>query len=155
MEEIINLLDEKKIPYDKKLIEKAFKLAEKEAEGNVTVNNIKVIDHIKEVTKIVINLDVDTDLVYAAILHETLKNNKKENLEYIKKEIGKDTAIIVEDVSKLTPIMYKSQDTEAYRKMFMALAKDVRAIILKLADRLDNMRNIKLMPEDIKKQKKH
>ena len=153
MKEIINLLEEKKIPYDLELIKKAFALAEKEAEGRVTVNNIKVIDHIKEVTKIVINLDVDTDLVYAAILHESLKNNKEENLEYIRKEIGEDTAIIVEDVSKLTPITYKSEDTESYRKMFMALAKDVRAIILKLADRLDNMRNIKLMPEDIKKVK--
>ncbi len=100
MEEIIDLLESKNITYDRSLLEKSFKLAEREAKGKVTVNNIDVIKHVIEVTKIIVNLDVDTDLIYAAILHETLKENKKENYEYIKKEISEDVAEIVEDVKQ-------------------------------------------------------
>ncbi len=151
LEEITKLLEEKNIDIDKEILKKSIEFAEITAKDKLTISNTKVIDHIKEVTKIIINLDVDKDLVLAAILHESLKENPKENYEYISKKIGKDVADIVQDVSRITPITYKAKDIDGMRKMFMAIAKDVRAIILKLADRLETMRNIKLMPEDVKK----
>lgn len=151
LEEITKLLNEKNIKIEEDILKKAISFAEQNAKDKKTVTNVNVIDHIKEVTKIIINLDVDKDLVLAAILHESLKENHKENYEYIVKNFSEDVANIVEDVTRITPITYKAKDIDGMRKMFMAIAKDVRAIILKLADRLETMRNIKQMPEDIKK----
>lgn len=151
LEEINKLLNEKNIKIEEDILKKAISFAEQNAKDKKTVTNVNVIEHIKEVTKIIINLDVDKDLVLAAILHESLKENHKENYEYIVKNFSEDVANIVEDVTRITPITYKAKDIDGMRKMFMAIAKDVRAIILKLADRLETMRNIKQMPEDIKK----
>ncbi|MEG0074018.1 MAG: bifunctional (p)ppGpp synthetase/guanosine-3',5'-bis(diphosphate) 3'-pyrophosphohydrolase [Clostridia bacterium] len=149
MEEIIELLDKNEIEYSKEVIEKAYNLASLAYKDKVTKINKPVIDHCVETAKILIELNLDINLVIAALLHEMPKYVDTSTLE-IKKEFGEDIASLVQDTSKLYLLNYnnKSADPENLRKMFMAIAKDIRVVIIKLADRLEDMRNIKDMDKE-------
>jgi len=103
-----------------------------------------------EVAYILTDLELDDATICSALLHDIIEDTKvtKEDLE---KEFGGDIAEIVEGVSKLSQIQYFSieeQQVENYRKMFLAMGKDIRVILIKLADRLHNMRTLSFLKRD-------
>ncbi|MBI4898465.1 MAG: bifunctional (p)ppGpp synthetase/guanosine-3',5'-bis(diphosphate) 3'-pyrophosphohydrolase [Actinobacteria bacterium] len=105
--------------------------------------------HPVEVAKICVGMRLDTETLCAALLHDTVEDTST-TLEDIHAFFGDETAVLVDGVTKLTGITFKSRDeaqAENYRKMIVAMAQDIRVILIKLADRLHNMRTIGAMPK--------
>src|SRR5208283_3909022 len=92
---------------------------------------------------------LDTETLCAALLHDTVEDTTA-SLEEVRERFGEDVASLVDGVTKLTGITFSSRDeaqAENYRKMIVAMASDVRVILIKLADRLHNMRTIGALPK--------
>ncbi|MCO5315514.1 MAG: bifunctional (p)ppGpp synthetase/guanosine-3',5'-bis(diphosphate) 3'-pyrophosphohydrolase [Solirubrobacterales bacterium] len=107
------------------------------------------IAHPVGVTRICVGMGLDTDTLCAALLHDTVEDTSA-SLEEIEAEFGSDVALLVDGVTKLTGITFESRDehqAENYRKMMVAMARDVRVILIKLADRLHNMRTLSSLPK--------
>ena len=149
-EELKKMIDPGK-GYDMERIEKAYLLAEKAHSGQFRASGEPYIVHPVEAAKITVQLGMDTDTVVTALLHDVVEDTDI-TLEEIKKEFGTDVANLVDGVTKLKQIKKvnnaskEEQQAENVRKMFMAMAKDIRVIIVKLADRLHNMRTIDAKP---------
>lgn len=139
---------------DQDRIEKAFLFARKLHEGQFRVSEEPYIIHPVEVAKILINLRADTDTVIAAFLHDILEDTDTQP-EVIEKEFGEDVLTLVQGVTKLGKYHFQSKEerqAENFRRMFIAMANDIRIIFLKLADRLHNMRTLNFMrPEKQKR----
>ncbi len=108
------------------------------------------IIHPLAVAEILTELEVDCDTLIAALLHDTVEDTGKTIAE-IKVDFGEDVACLVDGVTKLSRIPYSSKEevqAENFRKMFLAMAKDIRVVLIKLADRLHNMRTIRHMSAD-------
>ncbi|MBQ3230800.1 MAG: bifunctional (p)ppGpp synthetase/guanosine-3',5'-bis(diphosphate) 3'-pyrophosphohydrolase, partial [Clostridia bacterium] len=132
--------------YDYDKIYKAYEYAEKLHEGQKRISGEDYIIHPLSVAEIVLDLQLDTDSVCAAFLHDTVEDcADKIDLAVIKKEFGSDVAEIVDGVTKLVHIPFETKQDESIenlRKMFLAMSKDIRVIFIKLADRLHNMRTL-------------
>lgn len=135
------------------LIHKAYEVAAEAHEGQMRNSGEKYITHPLHVAIILTELHIDDTTIAAAILHDVV-----EDTIYTTKEMeelfGKDVAMLIDGVTKLSKMQYQSkeeQQLETYRKMFLAMAKDIRVIMIKLADRLHNMRTLKFMREDKQK----
>ena len=152
-EEIRPLISERS-EEDKALIEKAFLFARARHEGQFRVSEEPYIIHPVEVAKILIGLKTDSHTVMAAFLHDILEDTDT-TPETIQKEFGEDVLTIVQGVTKLGKYHFNSKEerqAENFRKMFIAMASDIRIIFLKLADRLHNMRTLNFMrPEKQKR----
>src|SRR5665647_960460 len=130
------------------LLEKAFAMALHAHDGQHRLSGEDYIHHPLGVARILADLQLDADSIAAALLHDVVEDTTI-TLEQLEKDFGKDIAILVDGVTKLSRIEYKSkeeQQMENYRKMFLAMAKDIRVVLIKLADRLHNMRTLKHMP---------
>lgn len=141
--------------YDKELILQAFSLAEKQHAGQTRFSGEPYIIHPIEVAKILVQLGLDSQSVVAALLHDVIEDTDV-TAEDIQKQFGKDVAFLVEGVTKLGKVDIKSkveQQAENIRKMLLAMAEDVRVIIIKLADRLHNMRTLDFMYEHKRREK--
>lgn len=141
-------------PEELELVEKAYKFAKKTHSGQFRVSGEPYIVHPVEVAKILAGLEVDTNTVIAAFLHDILEDTDTKP-EVIKEQFGEDVLNLVQGVTKLGKLKFKSKEerqAENFRRLFIAMANDIRVIFLKLADRLHNMRTLDCMPED--KQKK-
>ena len=106
--------------------------------------------HPCEVAKILIDLGLDAATIAAALLHDVIEDTSSTE-EDIKREFGEEVLALVSGVTKLEKIVFKSQedaDAENFRKIFVAMAKDVRVIIIKLADRLHNMRSLNFLSHE-------
>lgn len=135
--------------YDTRLIKKACEISCAAHENQVRRSGEPYFFHPLHVACILVELGMDTESVVAAILHDTLEDTELKH-EDIKREFGKDVADLVEGVTKLgrVPLSSKEeQQAENIRKMLLAMAQDIRVIIIKLADRLHNMRTIQYLPE--------
>lgn len=135
-------------------IEEAFHFAERLHEGQYRVSEEPYIIHPVEVAKILINLKADSHTVMAAFLHDILEDTDTQP-EEIEKRFGKDVLTLVQGVTKLGKLQFKSKEerqAENFRRLFIAMANDIRIIFLKLADRLHNMRTLNFMaaPKQIK-----
>ena len=140
---------------DLAMIEKAYNVSTKAHEGQERVSGDPYIVHPVEVGCILAELEMDDSAIAAGILHDTLEDTTF-TYEQIKKQFSTEIAELVEGVTKLTKIPYTSKQeiqAENFRKMFLAMAKDIRVIIIKLGDRLHNMRTLKFMAKDKQLQK--
>ncbi len=101
------------------------------------------------VARICAGMRLDTETLCAALLHDTVEDTSA-SIEEVRARFGEEIAAVVDGVTKLTGITFQSRDeaqAENYRKMMVAMATDVRVILIKLADRLHNMRTIEAMPK--------
>jgi guanosine-3',5'-bis(diphosphate) 3'-pyrophosphohydrolase len=113
------------------------------------------IIHPLAVAEILTELEVDSDTLVAALLHDTVEDTGK-TVEEIHAEFGEDIASLVDGVTKLSRIPYSSKEeiqAENFRKMFLAMAKDIRVVLIKLADRLHNMRTMRHMSVEMQQEK--
>lgn len=128
-------------------IKRAFDYAAKLHEGQYRISEEPYIIHPVEVAKILIDLMVDKNTIIAALLHDIIEDTDTKP-EEIKELFGEDVLNLVQGVTKLGKLQFKSKEerqAENFRRMFIAMANDVRVIFLKLADRLHNMRTLNYM----------
>ena len=141
---------------DLSMIRKAYEVA-KEAHGDqLRKSGEPYISHPMHVAIILAKLEMDKETVAAAILHDVVEDTSM-TLDELKNEFGEEVALLVDGVTKLTQIKYTTDKIEVQaenlRKMFLAMAKDIRVIIIKLADRLHNMRTLQYMSREKQKEK--
>ncbi len=132
---------------DIKEIEDAYVFAAKLHAGQYRISEEPYIVHPVEVAKILTDLMMDKDTIIAALLHDIIEDTGT-SPETIKEHFGEDVLNLVQGVTKLGKYQFKSKEerqAENFRRMFIAMAKDVRVIFLKLADRLHNMRTLNYM----------
>ena len=128
-------------------VKKAFELANEAHKAQLRYSGQPYIIHPIAVAKILLNLGMDSESVEAALLHDTVEDTDV-TLDNLKKEFGDDVALLVDGVTKLgrVPLSTKEeQQAENIRKMLLAMSHDIRVIIIKLADRLHNMRTLDFM----------
>ncbi len=132
--------------YDYNKILKAYEYAESLHEGQKRISGEDYIVHPLSVAEEILKLQLDTDAICAALLHDTVEDcADKIDLDLIRKEFGKAVADIVDGVTKLVHIPFETKQDESIenlRKMFLAMSKDLRVIFIKLCDRLHNMRTL-------------
>ncbi len=160
--EIKNLYDELIIKIRKyrptediSLVDKAFELAYDAHNGQVRKSGEPYVIHPICVAIILSELEMDFETIIAGLLHDVIEDTDYTYSD-ISKMFSKEVADLVEGVTKLENIKYSSkeeQQAENYRKMFLAMATDIRVVIIKIADRLHNMRTLKHMPEHKQKEK--
>ena len=152
---LIKLVRENMTENDVFLVEKAYFIAKKAHEGQFRFSGEPYIIHPVSVAIILYNLGMDGESMAAALLHDVVEDTDmtKENIQ---EEFGEDVANLVEGVTKLgkVPIFTKEeQQAENVRKMLMAMSQDIRVIIIKLADRIHNMRTLSFMRPDKRREK--
>lgn len=134
-------------------IEKAFNFAENAHEGQKRASGEPYFNHVFEVSKTLASLGADIDTVVAGLLHDTVEDTPVTE-EQIEKEFGKEILFLVNGVTKLGTLKYRGRErhVESLRKFFIAMAEDVRVIMIKLADRLHNVSTLEhLKPEKAKR----
>jgi GTP pyrophosphokinase len=135
---------------DFSMISKAYKLAKMAHENQVRKSGEPYIVHPLAVAHLLAELELDKESIMAGILHDVVEDTEY-TIEYITKEFSKEVALLVDGVTKLEKIPYSTDkeeiQAENYRKMFLAMSKDIRVILIKLADRLHNMRTLKYKSE--------
>lgn len=149
MEIVRSYLDEA----DCKEIMRAFEVADKAHAPQKRASGEPYILHPLAVATILANLQIDATTVIAALLHDVVEDTEY-TLPQIEELFGKEVAFLVDGVTKLNQFQYhtkEDQQLENYRKMILAMAKDVRVVVIKLGDRLHNMRTLKHMRSDKQK----
>lgn len=147
--ELMRMIKESGREFDTEKIEKAYNLALKAHGDQRRVSGVPYILHPTSVACILVDLGMDTDTVAAALLHDVVEDTDV-TIDDIKKEFGVHIAYLIDGVTKLKKIPYSNrevQQAENIRKMLIAMSDDIRVIIIKLADRLHNMRTIECMRE--------
>jgi len=129
-------------------LERVYEVADRAHEGQHRASGESYIAHPLAVADVLADLEMDSATISAALLHDVVEDTAISN-EQVAAEFGDEIAALVDGVTKLTRIPYQSKEdaqVENLRKMFLAMAKDIRVIIIKLADRLHNMRTLSSLP---------
>lgn len=155
LENLVTMIEEYNPQCDVELIIRAYQYAESAHEGQYRKSGDRYFSHPVEVAKILIKMQMDSSTIAAGLLHDVLEDTPN-SYEKMKSEFGVEIAELVDGVTKLTRMSFDSQEekqAENLRKMFVAMAKDIRVVLIKLADRLHNMRTLKYQSDDKKKEK--
>ncbi len=150
IKKLIRSLEKTNKHYDIEKIQKAYLLADKLHEGQFRQSGEPFISHPIAVAEIVAKLELDTDSICAALLHDTVEDCDLD-IKEVEKEFGKETAILVDGLTKLVQIPFEDKEEEHMenlRKMFLAMSRDIRVIFIKLCDRLHNMRTLSAKPPE-------
>ena len=138
--------------YDIEKIEKAYDYAKALHEGQMRASGEPYISHPIAVAEIVAGLELDTDSICAALLHDTVEDcSEKTDLKEIEKLFGYNVAMLVDGLTKIVTLKVEDKEEthiETLRKMLLAMSKDVRVIFIKLCDRLHNMRTLEAKPDN-------
>ena len=129
-------------------LERVYETADRAHEGQHRASGESYIAHPLSVADILADLEMDRETIAAALLHDVVEDTVLTNDE-VAEQFGAEIAALVDGVTKLTRIPYQTKEdaqVENLRKMFLAMAKDIRVIIIKLADRLHNMRTLASLP---------
>lgn len=133
-----------------KQVRKAYEFADEAHHGQVRKSGEPYILHPLAVAEIIVNMQMDVTSIIAALLHDVVEDTTVP-LEAVREHFGETCAMLVDGLTKLEKIRFKTREehqNENYRKMFVAMAKDIRVILIKLADRLHNMRTLKYQSEE-------
>lgn len=135
----------------------AYSLAEHAHSGQSRVSGEPYISHPLAVARIVFELNMDNRSVMAALLHDVVEDTTV-SVEQITEQFGEDVALLVDGLSKLTNLKFKSRaEAQAanFQKMLLAMVDDIRVILIKLADRIHNMRTLGVMPDEKRRRIAH
>src|SRR3989344_3285179 len=146
IKEILDLIGEIK-PKERELIGRAYTFAIKAHEGQKRLNGDPYFFHAFETAKILAQLGMDAQTIVAGLLHDVLEDTKIKE-EDLKKEFGEDILFLVKGVTKLGTLKYRGHErhVESLRKFFIAMANDLRVVIIKFADRLHNLKTLQFVP---------
>ena len=136
-------------PPDRELIQRAFEFSCSKHADQLRRSGEEFITHPLGVARICAELRLDSETIAAALLHDTVEDTSA-SIEEVTSEFGATVGQLVDGVTKLTEITFRSRDerqAENYRKMMVAMASDIRVILIKLADRLHNMRTLGALPK--------
>jgi GTP diphosphokinase / guanosine-3',5'-bis(diphosphate) 3'-diphosphatase len=138
---------------DTSVIEKAFVAAEKAHATQFRKSGEPYITHPLAVAKILADLGIGATTIAAALLHDTVEDTDY-TLDFVKRDFGQEVAMLVDGVTKLDKLKFgDNTQAETVRKMVVAMSKDIRVLVIKLADRLHNARTWKFVPEESAKRK--
>ncbi len=137
---------------DEKRLIKAYEIAKKAHEGQIRASGEPYINHPLHVAKILIDLRPDEDSLIAAILHDVMEDTDTK-IDELKEIFGESVVPLLKGMEKLKNVYYRGRERqiENLRKMFIAMSNDIRVILIKLADRLHNMRTLNFLPEEKQK----
>lgn len=141
---LINAIEKSELTYQTELLRRAFEFANKAHQGQMRATGEPYIIHPVNVAVILMELGMDSESIVAALLHDVVEDTGV-SLEELEKEFGAGIAQLVDGVTKIGKIPYSSREEEQaenLRKMLIAMSEDIRVIIIKLADRLHNLRTI-------------
>ncbi|MBP0984820.1 MAG: bifunctional (p)ppGpp synthetase/guanosine-3',5'-bis(diphosphate) 3'-pyrophosphohydrolase [Oscillospiraceae bacterium] len=147
-EQLVDKIKASEKAYDLNKITQAYEVADKAHAGQLRTSGDPYITHPLAVASILLDYCMDTDTICAALLHDVVEDTAV-TLDELRKKFGDDVALMVDGVTKigLVPLNSKEeQHAENIRKILMAMSKDIRVIIIKLADRLHNMRTLGARP---------
>ena len=143
-------LRDSNIPADLGKVRKAYEFAARAHAGQRRKNGDPYVTHCISASEITVDMGLDEDSIVAALLHDTIEDTSVTH-ERLATEFGSTVADLVEGVTKLTRVQLVSKEDaqmESLRKMLMAMSKDIRVILIKMADRLHNMRTMQYQSEE-------
>ncbi len=151
IQKLLEILKATEKKYDLEKIERAFEYAKELHNGQFRASGEAYISHPIAVAEIVAGLELDTDSICAALLHDTVEDcSEKTNLKDLEKKFGSDVAMLVDGLTKIVTLQVEDKEEahiETLRKMLLAMSKDIRVIFIKLCDRLHNMRTLNAKPD--------
>ena len=134
---------------DASLVERAYAFAERVHGGQRRLSGEPYIIHPVYVASILTEIGIDAPTIAAGLLHDTVEDCKDVTLDVIRQEFGEEVAMLVDGVTKLSQLDFTDREerqAETLRKMILAMGRDIRVVLIKLADRLHNMRTLKFQP---------
>lgn len=153
LNEVIRIIRVNHPRSDTQIVENAFKRAEKAHEGQLRKSGEPYITHPVAVAKILAELGTGPTTIAAALLHDTVEDTDY-SLEQLRKEFGEEVALLVDGVTKLDKVKLGDKaQAETIRKMIVAMSRDIRVLVIKLADRLHNARTWGFVPVESAKRK--
>ncbi len=152
IKEISNTVGGKLTKKEEELLERAYKFAESAHEGQKRMSGEPFFTHVYETAKIIAGLGMDAQTIAAGLLHDIVEDTKTTEVQ-IKKDFGEDILFLVNGVTKLGTLKYRGHErhVESLRKFFVAMANDLRVVIIKFADRLHNLRTLEYIRPDKQK----
>ncbi len=152
-ENLLAYIGERNPNFNKELIQRAIDFTMLAHKNQFRRSGMPYAEHPFEVAKLLADLNMDSVTIAAGLLHDVVEDTSHSTQE-VKEVFGEEVAFLVEAVTKISAIKSKSradQQAETFRKMLISMAKDIRVIMIKFADRLHNMRTLSYMQEDRKK----
>ena len=153
--ELLERLAEYNPSFDRDLLMRAFKVAEEQHAGQLRASGEAYLNHPLGTAIICAELRLDTATIVAALLHDVVEDTGM-STDTVRKQFGEEVALLVDGVTKLSQLAFttaEEEQAENIRKMVIAMAKDIRVILIKLADRLHNMRTLSYLGKDKQIQK--